>query len=155
MRIAPAILIMSMSKPPPHLLVRKKLVLMVLIIMRKKKKKKWRSRLSPRQFYNLVLRQGTIPLETYFEPQVSSFQCLEVPFYVEIFKESHTKDHKSRNRVPKWIPRNKVNYIRWRNILPEGYQILKKKGWKGLVGHPYERGRRSFVTFYFPHFIFF
>ena len=45
----------------------------------------------------------TIPLETYHEPQVSSFQCLEVPSYVEIFKESHTEDHKSRNRVPKWI----------------------------------------------------
>jgi hypothetical protein len=70
----------------------------------------------------------TIPLETYLEPQVSSFQCLEEPSYVEIFKESHTKDHKSRNRVPKWIPRNKVNYTRWRNILPKRYQILKKKG---------------------------
>jgi hypothetical protein len=54
----------------------------------------------------------TIPLETYLEPQVSSFQCLEESSYVEIFKESHTKDHKSRNHVPKWIPRNKVNYIR-------------------------------------------
>ena len=30
----------------------------------------------------------TIPLETYLEPQVSSFQCLEEPSYVEIFKES-------------------------------------------------------------------
>jgi hypothetical protein len=35
----------------------------------------------------------TIPLETYHSPQVSSFQCLEEPSYVEIFKESHTKDH--------------------------------------------------------------
>jgi hypothetical protein len=68
-----------------------------------------------------------IPLETYLEPQVLSFQCLKEPFYAEIFKDSHTKDHKSRNRVPKWIPRNKVNYIRWRIILPKGYQILKKK----------------------------
>ena len=59
-----------------------------------------------------------IPLKTYLEPQVSSFQCLEEPFYVEIFKESHTEDHKSRNHVPKWIPQNKVNNLRWRNILP-------------------------------------
>ena len=69
----------------------------------------------------------TIPLETQLEPQVSSFQCLEEPSYVEIFKKSYTEDHKSRNRVPKWIPRNKVNNIRWRNILPEGYLTLNKK----------------------------
>jgi hypothetical protein len=100
----------------------------------------------------------TIPLETY---QVPSFQCLEEPSYVEIFEESHTKDHKSRNRVPKWIPRNKDNYIRWLNILPEGYQILRKKGWKGLVGHPYERGRcgififrTAFLIYFYFHFVF-
>ena len=69
----------------------------------------------------------TIPLKTYHKPPVSSLQCLEEPSYVEIFKESHIEDHKSRNCVPKWIPRNKVNYIRWWNILPEGYHILKKK----------------------------
>jgi hypothetical protein len=44
-----------------------------------------------------------IPLERHHEPQVSSFQCLEEPSYVEIFKESRTKDHKSRNHVPKRI----------------------------------------------------
>jgi hypothetical protein len=98
----------------------------------------------------------TIPLETYHSHQVPSFQCLEEPSYVEIFEESHTEDHKSRNRVPKWIPRNKDNYIKWRNILPEGYLIIKKKGWKGLVGHPYERGRCGIFLFYFsaPHFYF-
>jgi hypothetical protein len=97
----------------------------------------------------------TIPLETYHSHQVPSFQCLEEPSYVEIFEDSHTKDHKSRNSVPKWIPRNKVNYIRWRNILPEGYQVLRKKGWKRLVGHPYEQGRCGiFPFFYFPHRIF-
>ena len=95
-----------------------------------------------------------IPLETYLEPQVSSFQCLEEPSYVEIFKELHTEDHKSRNRVPKWIPQNKVNYIRWQNIIPEGYLILKKKGWKGLVGHPYEWGRDDYFSLYFSHFNF-
>jgi hypothetical protein len=67
----------------------------------------------------------TIPLET---QQIPSFQCLEEPSYVVIFEDSHTKDHKSRNCVPKWIPRNKDNYIRWRNILLEGYQFLKKQG---------------------------
>jgi hypothetical protein len=96
----------------------------------------------------------TIPLETYHSHQVPSFQCLEEPSYIEIFEESHTEDHKSRNRVPKWIPRNKDNYIRWRNILPEGYLIIKKKGWKELVGHPYKRGRCGIFLFYFPHRIF-
>jgi hypothetical protein len=91
----------------------------------------------------------TIPLETYLEPQVSSFQCLEVSSYVEIFEDSHSQDHKSRNHVPKWIPRNKDNYIRWRNILPKGYLVLKKKGWKELVGHPYERGRCGIFPFLF------
>jgi hypothetical protein len=98
----------------------------------------------------------TIPLETYHSSQVSSFQCLEEPSYVAIFEDSRTHDHKSRNHGPKRNFRSKfLGCIRWRNILPEGYHILKKKGWKGLVGHPYERGRRGFVTFYFPHFIFF
>jgi hypothetical protein len=69
----------------------------------------------------------TIPLET---QQIPSFQCLEESSYVEIFEDSHAQTRKSRNRVPKWIPRNKDNYIRWRNILPEGYLVLKKKGWK-------------------------
>jgi hypothetical protein len=96
----------------------------------------------------------TIPLETYHSHQVPSFQCLEEPSYVKIFEESHTEDHKSRNRVLKWIPRNKDNYIRWRNILPEGYLIIKKKGWKGLVGHPYERRRCDIFLFYFSHRIF-
>ena len=45
----------------------------------------------------------TIPLKTQLEPQVSSFQCLEEPSYVEIFKDSSTQDHKSRNCVPKRI----------------------------------------------------
>jgi hypothetical protein len=42
----------------------------------------------------------TIPLETH---QASSFQCLKEPSYVEIFKDSRTQDHKSRNRVLKRI----------------------------------------------------
>jgi hypothetical protein len=88
----------------------------------------------------------TIPLET---QQIPSFQCLEEPSYVAIFEDSHIENHKPRNRVPKWIPRNKDNYIRWRNILLEGYQILKKQGWKGLVGHPYERGRHGFAIFFY------
>jgi hypothetical protein len=95
----------------------------------------------------------TIPLET---QQIPSFQCLEEPSYVAIFEDSCSQNHKSRNHVPKWIPRNKNNYIRWRNILPEGYQVLKKKGWKGLIGHPYERGRCGIFPFLFSalHFLF-
>jgi hypothetical protein len=95
-----------------------------------------------------------IPLETFHAPYILSFQCLEEPSYVKIFEDSHSQDHKSKNRVPKWIPRNKDNYIRWQNILLEGYLILKKKGWKGLIGHPYERGRCGIFLFYFSHRIF-
>jgi hypothetical protein len=92
----------------------------------------------------------TIPLETQHEPQVSPFQCLEEPSYVEIFKESCTQDHKSRNRVPKRIFRSKLlGYIRWRNILLEGYQILKKKGWRGLAEHPWDRGRCGILSLLF------
>jgi hypothetical protein len=103
----------------------------------------------------------TIPLETYHSSQVSSFQCLEEPSYVVIFEDSRTHDHKSRNRGPKRNFRSKLlSCIRWRNILPKGYHILKKKGWKGLVGHPYERGRCNIFSFFLilfsaPHFIFF
>jgi hypothetical protein len=43
----------------------------------------------------------TIPLETYHSHQVPSFQCLKESSYVEIFEDSHTQNHKSRNRVPK------------------------------------------------------
>jgi hypothetical protein len=93
----------------------------------------------------------TIPLETQLKPQVSSFQCLEEPFYVEIFKDSRTQDHKSRNLVPKRIFQSKLlGYIRWRNILREGYLVLMKKGWKGLVGHPWDQRRCGI----FPFFIF-
>jgi hypothetical protein len=70
-----------------------------------------------------------IPLETQLEPQVSSLQCLEESSYVEIFKDSRTQDHKSRNRVPKRIFRSKLlSYIKWKNILSKGYQVFKKKG---------------------------
>jgi hypothetical protein len=103
----------------------------------------------------------TIPLETQHEPQALSFQCLEKPSYVEIFKVSCTVRCKYRNRYTKNFFRSKLlGYIRWRNILPEGYHILKKKGWKGLVGQLYERGRCSnffifiFRTLFLSHFIF-
>jgi hypothetical protein len=77
----------------------------------------------------------TIPLETYRAPHASLFQCLKEPSYVEIFLKNF--------------------YIRWRNILLDGYLILKKKEWKGLVGHPYEWGRCGNFLFYFPHCIFY
>jgi hypothetical protein len=78
----------------------------------------------------------TIPFETYHAPYVSPFQCLEEPSYVELFLKNF--------------------YIRWWNILPKRYLILNKKGWKGLVGHPYERGRCSIFPFLFSalHFLF-
>jgi hypothetical protein len=96
----------------------------------------------------------TIPLETLHVPQASFFQCLERPSYVEIFKVSHTDRCKYRNRHTKKIFRSKqICYIRWRNILPEGYQILKKKGWKGLVGHLYEQGRCGIFFFFHTAFL--
>ena len=97
-----------------------------------------------------------IPLESQHEPQASFFQCLEEPSYVEIFKESHTRRCKYRKRSPKKILlSNKVSFIRWRNILLEGYHVLMKKGWKGLVGHPCDRGKCGILFFFFsPHFIF-
>jgi hypothetical protein len=92
----------------------------------------------------------TIPLETQHEPQASSFQCLEEPSYVEIFKVSCIERCKYRNMHTKKIFRRKqIGYIRWWNILQEGYHILKKKGWKGLVGHPYERGRWGIFFLFF------
>jgi hypothetical protein len=96
----------------------------------------------------------TIHLKTYHSPQVSHFQCFEEPSYVEIFKDSRTQDQKSKNCGPKRIFQNKLlGYIRWQNILPEEYSILKKKGWKGLVGHPYERGMCGifYLFIFFPH----
>jgi hypothetical protein len=98
----------------------------------------------------------TIPLETYHSPQVSSFQCIDEPSYVAIFEDSCTQDHKSRNRGPKRNFRSKLlGYKRWWNILPEGYLIFKKKGWKGLVGHPYERGRCVIFSFFISYTLFF
>jgi hypothetical protein len=70
----------------------------------------------------------TIPFESYHSPQVSSFQYLEEPSYVVIFEDSHTHNHKSINRGPKRNFRSKfLGCIRWQNILPEGYHILKMK----------------------------
>jgi hypothetical protein len=43
------------------------------------------------------------------------------------------------------ILQSKQFYIRWQNIIPEGYKVLKKKWWKGLVGHQYDRGKRCKV----------
>jgi hypothetical protein len=92
----------------------------------------------------------TIPLKTQHEPQASPFQCLEEPSYVKIFKESRTQRCKSRNRSPKKILQsNNVSYTRWRNILPKGYQVLKKKGWKGLIGHPRDQGKCGIFSFLF------
>jgi hypothetical protein len=103
----------------------------------------------------------TIHLETQLEPQVLPFQCLEEPSYEEIFKDSRTQNHKSKNRGLKRIFRRELlGYIRWRNILQEGYIVFMKKGWKELVGHPYERGKCGiffffiFRTLFLSHFSF-
>jgi hypothetical protein len=93
-----------------------------------------------------------VPLKTHHESKVLILQCLKVPSYAKILKDLCRQWHKSRNHLPKKIFSSKqVGYLRWGNILPECYQILKKKGWKGLVGHPHDRGRygNSFCYFIF------
>jgi hypothetical protein len=92
----------------------------------------------------------TIPLETFHESQASFIQCLKEPFYAKTLKDLCKEVGKPRNHRPKKILlSNKVGYLRWRNILLEGYQILKKKGWKGLVGHPNDRGKCGIFYFLF------
>jgi hypothetical protein len=83
----------------------------------------------------------TAPLETHQEPKVPSLKCLQEPSYAKILKDLCKQARKSRNHFPKKILRSKQFYIRWRNILPEGYEVLKKKGWKGLVRYQYDRGK--------------
>jgi hypothetical protein len=87
----------------------------------------------------------TAPLETHREPKSSSLECPQEPSYVKILKDLCKQARKSRNHFPKKIHRSKQFYRRWQNILPEGYEVLKKKGWKGLVGHQYDRGKRCKV----------
>jgi outer membrane biosynthesis protein TonB len=89
-----------------------------------------------------------VPLETHHESKALILQCLKEPSYAKILKDLCRQAHKSWNhRQKKIFPNKQVGYLRWGNILPECYQILKKKGWKGLVGHPHDRGR--YGNFYF------
>jgi hypothetical protein len=72
-----------------------------------------------------------IPLETHHESKASILQCLKELSYAKILKDLCRQAHKSRNHRPRKIFSSKqVGYLRWGNILPECYQILKKKGWK-------------------------
>lgn len=83
-----------------------------------------------------------LPLETHHESKASILQCLKEPSYAKIFKDLCRQAHKSRNHRPKKVfPSKQVGYLRRRNIIPECYQILKKKWWKRLVGHPNDWGR--------------
>jgi hypothetical protein len=93
----------------------------------------------------------TAPLETHQESKASSLVRIQEPSYVKIFKDLCTQARKSRNHFPKKILQRKQFYIRWQNILPEGYEVLKKKWWKGLVGLQYDRGKRCKV---FPFSLF-
>ena len=108
----------------------------------------------------------TFPLETLHKPQASLIQCLKEPFYSKTPNDLCKQAGKSRNHCPKKILlSNKVGYFRWWNILLEGYQILKKKGRKRLVGHPNDRWKCGilssffiflhciFESFFFCHFI--
>jgi hypothetical protein len=69
----------------------------------------------------------TAPFETHQEPKASSLVRIQEPSYVKILKDLCTQARKSRNHFPKKIIPSKQFYIRWRNILLEGYEVLKKK----------------------------
>jgi hypothetical protein len=93
-----------------------------------------------------------VPLETQHESKASIFQCLKESLYAKILKDLCRQAHKTRNHRPKKIfPSKKIGFLRWQNILPKCYIRLKKKGWKGLVGHPHDWGRygNSFFFFFF------
>jgi len=69
-----------------------------------------------------------VPLETHHESKASILLYLKEPSYAKILKDLCRQGHKSRNHRPKKIfPNKQVGYLRWRNIIPECYQILKKK----------------------------
>jgi hypothetical protein len=91
-----------------------------------------------------------VPFEAHHESKASILQCLKEPSYAKILKDLCRQAHKSRNHRPKKIFSSKqIGFLRRKNIIPECYQILKNKGWKGLVGHPHDRGRydNSFILF--------
>ena len=91
-----------------------------------------------------------VPFETHHETHASILQCLKEPSHAQRFKDLCTQDHKSRNHVLKRILRSKqLGYLRWRNIFLEGYQILKKKEWQGLVGYPSDWGKYGIFYFLF------
>jgi hypothetical protein len=96
----------------------------------------------------------TIPFETLHEPQAPLIQCLKEPFYAKALKDLCKQAGKPRNHHSKKILLSKkVGYFKWQNILPEGYQILKKKGWKGLVGHPHDPGKVRYSFFFYTLFL--
>lgn len=69
-----------------------------------------------------------IPLETFHEPRVSVFQCLQMPSSPKSFKDRCTQEQKSRNhRLTKILRSKQVGHLRRRHIFSKGYQILKKK----------------------------
>jgi hypothetical protein len=69
-----------------------------------------------------------VSLETQHESKASILQCLKEPSYAKILKDLCRQWHKSRNHRPKKIFSSKqVGYLRWKNILAECYQSLKKK----------------------------
>jgi len=91
-----------------------------------------------------------VSIETVHEPQASVLQCLQKPSFAKSLKDRCTQGQKFRNHRPTKILRSKqVGHLRRQHILLEGYQILKNEGWKGLVGHPRDLGRRCKFSFPF------
>jgi hypothetical protein len=93
-----------------------------------------------------------VSLETHHESKASILQVSKshrMPRFSRIYTNKRTN---LRIIIPRKIfPNKQVGYLRWKNIIPECYQILKKKWWKGLVGHLHDRGR--YGNFFFLHLI--
>jgi hypothetical protein len=70
-------------------------------------------------------------------------------FFEHYAMPKYSKSIPKRFQVKEWS----LEDIRKVLKLGEGYIRLKKRGWKGLVGHPSDQGKCG-TFFYFPYLIF-
>jgi hypothetical protein len=106
---------------------------------------------------NLPLEMHNEKLIVTTEGIIDSFWEIDIVHGWENIFECH-----ARPKFCKYIPKRfqakewSLEDIREALKLGEGYIFLKKRGWKGLVGHSSDRGKCSifFFSFFFLHFIF-